>query len=114
MRIASGQSIAIGFSGGAKREQRIDQRRHAGVERAPRGAQRLVRFQHHGELGEIEAADIDQRAGALLGRDLDGVREGIADLAQRHKRERRRQFELRRKHPRFQGQLTSALTFSLV
>ena len=37
-----------------------------GIERAPRAAQRLLRFQHDGEFGEIEAADIDQRAGALL------------------------------------------------
>jgi hypothetical protein len=42
------------------------------------------------------------------------MREGIADLPQRHERERRRQVELRRNHMRFQGQLTSTLTFSLV
>ncbi len=65
-------------------EQRVDQRHHAGVKRAPRGAQRLVRLQHDGELGEIEAPDIDQRSGALLGRDLDRMRERIADLAQGH------------------------------
>ena len=49
--------------------ERIGQRRHAGIERAPRLRQRLVRLQHHGEFGKIEAPDIDQRAGALLGRD---------------------------------------------
>ena len=78
------------------REQRIGQRGHARVERAPRRAQRLLRLQHHGEFGEIEAPDIDQRAGALLGRDLDRMCEGIADFPQRHQRERRRQVEFGR------------------
>ena len=64
-----------------------------GVERAPRGAQRLVRLQHHGEFGKIEAADIDQRAGAELGGIGLGMRKGVAHLAQRHQAKRRRQIE---------------------
>ena len=55
--------------------------------------QRLFRLQHDGEFGEVEAADIDQRAGARLGRMRVGMREGIADLAQRHQAERRRQVD---------------------
>ena len=65
-------------------QQRVGQRDHAQIERAPRGAQRLVGLQHDGELGEIEAAHIGESSGALLGRDLDRMREGIADLAQGH------------------------------
>ena len=68
-------------------QQRIGQRGHAQMERAPRGAQRLVRLKHDGELGEIEAAHIGQRSGTLLGRDLDRMREGIAHLAQGHQRD---------------------------
>ena len=34
------------------RDQRVGQRRHAGVERAPRGAQRLVGLQHDREFGQ--------------------------------------------------------------
>ena len=64
--------------------QRIGQRHHAGIERAPRLRQRLLRLQHHGEFGEIEAPDIDQRAGALLGRDRFCMREGVAQFAQAH------------------------------
>ena len=96
-------------------QQRVDQRGHAEIERAPRGAQRLVRLQHHGELGEIEAAHIGQRSGALLGRDLDRMREGIAHLAQGHQRERRRQIEFcreRRAAFGLQGQIGSAYFFS--
>jgi hypothetical protein len=87
--------------------------------RASRAAQRLVRLQHHGEFRQIEAPDIDQRTGALLRRDLDGVRKRIADLAQGHQRERRRQREIAgqrvaRSISGFQRQLASTLTFSLV
>ena len=39
------------------RRERVGERRHAGVERAPRAAQRLVRLEHDGEFGEVEAAD---------------------------------------------------------
>ena len=48
------------------RGQRVDQRRHAGVEGAPRAAQRFLRLQHDREFGKIEAADEHQRAGAQL------------------------------------------------
>ena len=96
-RIASGQSIAIGFSGGACAAQRVDQRHHADIERAPRGAQRLLGLQHHGEFGQVEAPDIDERAGAVpRPRCVDRMHERVADLAQRHQRERRRQVEFRR------------------
>jgi hypothetical protein len=45
------------------------------------------------------------------------MRERVADLAQRHQRERRRQLDLRREGcaaSAFQGQFASTLTFSLV
>ena len=58
--------------------------------------ERLVGLQHDGEFREIEAPDMDQRAGALLGRDLGRMRHGVADLAQGHEAERRRQIEGRR------------------
>ena len=83
--------MAIGGFRLRVRGERIGQRRHAGVNGAPRQPQRLVRLQHHGEFGEIEAPDIDQRAGALLGRDRLRMREGVAQFAQAHQRERRRQ-----------------------
>ena len=44
---------------------------------------------------KIEAADKHQRAGAEFGGDRLGVREGVADLAQRHQAKRRRQVERR-------------------
>jgi hypothetical protein len=77
------------------RRQRIGQRGHAGIERAPRGAQRLIRLQHHGEFGEIESADENQRAGAELRGVRLGMREGVADLAQRDDAKPRRQIERR-------------------
>ncbi len=49
--------------------ERISQRGQAGIERAPCRAQGLVGLQHHGEFGQIEAADKDQRAGALVAGD---------------------------------------------
>ena len=42
---------------------------HAGIEGAARLPQRLVGLQHHREFGKVEAADKDERPGALLGRD---------------------------------------------
>ena len=75
------------------RQQRIVERHHADVEGAARAGERLLRLQHHGELRQVEAADMHQRAGARLGRDRLGVREGVADLPQRHQAERRRQVE---------------------
>ena len=58
-----------------------------GIERAPGGRERLVRLEHDREFGEIETADEHQRAGAELGGVGRGVREGVADLAQRHQLE---------------------------
>ena len=66
-------------------EQCVDQRHHAEIERAPRRAQRLVRFQHHGEFGEIKATDIDQRTGALPGRDRYRMGERISHFSQAHR-----------------------------
>ena len=76
--------------------QRIGERGRAGIDDAACLPERLVGLQHDGELGEVEAPDMDQRAGALLGRDLGRMRHGVADLAQGHEAERRRQIEGRR------------------
>ena len=75
----------------------VAERRHAGIKRAPCGAQRLFGLQHDGEFGEIEAADMDQRTGAGIGGNPFRMCEGVADLAQRHGAKRRRQIKRRRK-----------------
>ena len=67
------------------RNQRIGQGRHAGIERPARRPQWLIRFQHHGELGEIETADIDQRSGTPLGRDRYCMSKGVPDFAQAYR-----------------------------
>ena len=85
--------------------QRIGKRRHAGIEHTPRFQQRLLRLQHHGEFGEIEAPDIDQRAGALLSSNRYCMREGIAHFAQAHGGERRRQRQFRRERRSWAGRL---------
>ena len=78
--------------------ERIGERRHAGIEGAPRLPQRLVRFQHHREFDEIETPDKDERAGAV-GRGIGlGMGEGIADLAQGHEPVGRRQKDVLRTH----------------
>lgn len=51
---------------------------HAGVKGAARAAQRLGRLQHHGELCEVEAPDIDQRAGTGLRCDAACMGKGIS------------------------------------
>jgi len=53
--------------------------------------QRFLRLQHDRELGEIEAADMDQPCRARLGRDANSMGKGVADLAQGDQPERRRQ-----------------------
>ena len=73
--------------------ERVGERGQSGIKRAPRGTQRLFGLQHDGEFGEIEAADMDQRAGAGIGSNLCRMRKGVADLAQRHGAKRRRQIE---------------------
>jgi hypothetical protein len=73
--------------------KRIAERAEPGIEGAPGAPQRLLRLQHHRKLREVETADMDQRACAFLARHADGVREGIADFAQCHEPERRRQVE---------------------
>ena len=65
-------------------EQRVGERRHPGIESAPREPQRLVRLHDQGELDQIEAADPYQRAGARLGCDPGRVRERIAHFAQHY------------------------------
>ena len=95
-RIASGQSKAIGRLRRRMHDERIGERGRAGIDDAARLPERLVGLQHDGELGEIEAPDLDQRAGALLGGDLGRMREGVAGLAQDYEAERRRQIEGRR------------------
>ena len=79
------------------RRKRVAERADARINRASGGLERLLRLQHHRELREIETADVHQRAGALLLRDAGRVRKGVADLAQRHRAEWRRQIERRRK-----------------
>ena len=76
-----------------RRRERVAERDHAGIEGAARGRERLFGLQHDGELGEIEAADENQRSGAQLRGMGAGVGEGVADLAQRHQPEWRRQIE---------------------
>src|SRR5712691_6861170 len=61
------------------------------IERTPRGPERLVGLQHDRELGEVEAADMDQRACPLVRGHADSMGKGVADLAQRDQPERRRQ-----------------------
>ena len=71
--------------------QRIGKRGHAGIERPPCFQQRLIRFQHHREFGEVEAPDIDQSPGAPLSSKRYCMRKGIAHFAQTHGGERWRQ-----------------------
>ena len=73
------------------------QRGHPGVHGAARRAQRLFRLQHHREFGEVETADIDQRACAARRGDAHGMRKSVAGLPQGDHRIRRRQVEDRRK-----------------
>ncbi len=78
------------------RGQGVAERHHAGIERASRRAQRLFGFQDDSELGKIKAADMNQRAGTGTGSDLFCMSESVANLAQRHGAERRRQIKRRR------------------
>ena len=68
-------------------DQRVRQCHHAGIEGAPRGAQRLVGLQHNGELGQVETAHENQCARTKLGGVGLGMSERIADLAQRYQPE---------------------------
>ncbi len=79
--------------GRGMRRERIAERAKPDIEGAPRQSQRFLGLEHDCKLGEIEAADMNQRAGALLRRDRARMREGIARLAQGHQAERRRQIE---------------------
>jgi hypothetical protein len=60
-------------------------------------AQRLVGFEHDGEFGKIETADMNQRTGARYGGNSCGMCEGIACLAQSDRPKWRRQAEGHRK-----------------
>ena len=75
--------------------ERVGERREPGIERAAGRPQRLLGLQHDRELDEIEAAHVNERAGALLGGHAGGVGKGVADLPQGHQPERRRQVERR-------------------
>src|SRR6185437_12835624 len=74
----------------------IGERGHAGVEHAPRATERLLRFHDHRKLGQIEAADMDQRAGAALGGDGPRMAERVAHFPQLDGCERRRKRQFRR------------------
>ncbi len=83
--------MTIGFSGGARRREGVAERDHAGIECAARRRERLVRLQDDGELGEVKAADKDESSGAELSGSGAGMGESVADLAQHHHPEGRRQ-----------------------
>jgi hypothetical protein len=76
--------------------QRVREGGGTGIDGAPCLPERLVRLQHHGELREVETADMNQRAGTFLGRNRGRMRHRVADLAQGHEAEQRRQVEGRR------------------
>src|SRR5712691_625247 len=76
-------------------DERVGERHASGIEGAARGAQRLVRLEHDREFGEVEAADMHQGSGALLGRDRTGMGKSVAHLAQRYRAKQRRQVEFR-------------------
>ena len=81
-RIVSGQSKVSGFSGGRDGADGVGERRHAGEEGAARPGKRLLGLEHHGELDEVEPADMDEGAGPGFRRDPAGMSEGVAGLAQ--------------------------------
>jgi len=73
------------------RGKRVAEGVHAGEEGVTRLRQRLVGLEHHGELRDRRAARPHDRAGARVGGDGAGMREGVIDLAQRHELEAGRQ-----------------------
>src|SRR5258707_635884 len=73
--------------------QGVAERAHSRVDGAPRGPQRFIGLQHHGQLRKVEAPDMNQCPGTLFRRNGDRVSEGIADLTQHHRPERRRQIK---------------------
>ena len=81
--------------GRAMRRERVADRVHGGEMRAARRNERLVGLQHYGEFEKIVAPHPDERPCPRLGRDGASVREGVAALAQRHRREAGRQVERR-------------------
>src|SRR5262249_4347029 len=78
------------------RGERVAERNHAGVECAARGRKRLPWLQHNGKLGEVKAADEDERSAAELGSVGAGMGESVANLAQHHHPEGRREVEVAR------------------
>ena len=78
------------------RGERISERCHAGIECPARLQQRLVRLKHHGKFGEVEAPDIDQRAGAFFRSNRHCVGKSVADFAQTYGGEWRWQCQFRR------------------
>jgi hypothetical protein len=73
--------------------KRMAERHHSRIQRAARAAQRLLGFQDEREFHQIEAADMNQRAGAFLLGHAHCVRKCIPHLAQAHAPERRGQIE---------------------
>jgi DNA-directed RNA polymerase subunit RPC12/RpoP len=71
--------------------ERVSERNHTGVECAACGSKRLIRLQHNGKLGEVKAADEYECSGAELGGTGAGMGESVANLAQHHHPEGRRQ-----------------------
>ena len=76
--------------------KRIDERRHARIERTASLGERFVGLEHDRELDDVEAADPDQGAGALPRRDALRVRERVSDFPETYQPERGRQVEPRR------------------
>jgi hypothetical protein len=73
--------------------ERVAERDKPGIEGTPRGPQRLLRLQHDRKFREIEAADMNQRAGAFLRGHARRMGKGITHFAQGHQPKRRRQIE---------------------
>ena len=68
--------------------RRVDRKRvrhgfQTNVKSAPCDVQRLFRLKHNGEFDKIVATNMDQCACTGLGGNLYGIREGVADLAER-------------------------------
>ena len=75
--------------------ERVGKSRHAGIE-CPAGLQqRLLGLEHNGKFGKIEAADIDQRAGAFFRSNRHCVGKSVADFAQTYGGEWRWQRQFR-------------------
>ena len=77
-------------------QQRVTQGDHAGVEGPSRTRQRFLGLEHDCKFGQIEAADMHQRPGALFGGNSLGMLERVTHFPQRHQAEGRREVQRRR------------------